>query len=399
MNPAQHLEGPGAERPGTGIHRRTDSLERGIEALLGYREKPHAIGIDQCKRGAADQKPCCAGAQCLIDRTDHRKQSHAKHHARQGIPGARDARQQTNPATRMQANRIGHRERHRNDDQYRRQRQERRIEGPLHKARIDLTRADPPLTGEQQRRQGKPEQTRQRTGRTSRPARKPRQWPDTRRPTRARVKEHPTTLPSFRPDQQQDDRHQQQGQSRRTGAIAEALPRPIDACREGIDREKRDRAEVGQRLHRHQREPGRHRGPRHRPADTPPDFWCRQAQRPRRIGQRLASLGKGISRQHVDIGIKRKRQEERRSRKRSDLRKPVVADLPAHDRTQPGLQAATGIEKVGIGIGHHECRHGQRQNQPHLEKATPGKLEGCNQPSGTHPEQQNERADQYNQHD
>jgi hypothetical protein len=56
--------------------------------------------------------------------------------------------------------------------------------------------------------------------------------------------------------------------------------------------------------------------------------------------------------------------------------------LPAESVAQRRLDRPDELQEIGIDVGHHVGRHGQRQNQRPIENAPPGKIVHRGQPGG-----------------
>jgi hypothetical protein len=205
----------------------------------------------------------------------------------------------------------------------------------------------------------------------------------------------PSALLRFQRDQEQRRQHQAEGELRSRRPVAHREPCLVDARRKGLHAEMRHRAEIGDGFHQRQDRAAGDRRPRHRQADPE-----KRAPRPvphRARGEigcrRLAQEGR--ARQQVDIRVENEDQHQRRTGQRADFREPVVARPPAGHRPQRRLHRARMIEQVGIGIGQHIGRKGERQRQHDLEDAAARKAAHRHQPGGTRSRRRRADGDQH----
>ena len=150
-------------------------------------------------------------------------------------------------------------------------------------------------------------------------------------------------------------------------------------------------AEIGDGLHHGEDRAAGDRRPREPQADPEKGAPGSVSHRARReIGcGRLAQERRPC--QQKDIGIEHEDQHQRSAAERADLGKPVVARSPAGDGPQRRLHRPRMIEQVGIGIGQHIGREGQRQRQHDFEDAAAGKAAHRDQPG--RPRSRRRRAD------
>ena len=184
--------------------------------------------------------------------------------------------------------------------------------------------------------------------------------------------------------QQHDEAEQAHRQLRRRHPVAEREPRAVDAGGEGLHREVRHRAVVGQRLHQRQRDAGGDRRPRHRQRHAQEAAPRRQPERAAGLDDRAAALHEGRARQHEHVRVQHEREHHHRAAQCAHVGEPVIGARPAHRRAQPALHRAGELQHVGVGVGHHVGRHRQRQHQRPFEGAAQREIEMRDQPRSAH---------------
>ena len=199
--------------------------------------------------------------------------------------------------------------------------------------------------------------------------------------------------PALDQQQRQHEQHQDGGQLRRRDRLAHGEPCPVDAGREGIDREILHRPEIGQHLHQHQRQPGDDRRPRQGQGHAEEAAVGAASQRPADFQHADRLFQEGGARQQVDVGVQHQRQHDDGAAQRPDFREPVVAPRPAHHLAQRRLHRADELQQVGVDIGHHIGRNRHRQQQRPFQHAAAGEAAHGHQPRRADPDHQRPRPD------
>jgi hypothetical protein len=128
---------------------------------------------------------------------------------------------------------------------------------------------------------------------------------------------------------------------------------------EGLDAKVARDAKVRQRFHQGQCDACRHGGTRQRQGhfvQTPTQSRTHQARRLHQVHRALTQGGAG---QQIDIGVQGEGKDPGGTRHIAHLGKHPP--FQPKGTAKPGLQWATELEKVGIGISNHIRRHGQGQ--------------------------------------
>ena len=177
-------------------------------------------------------------------------------------------------------------------------------------------------------------------------------------------------------------------------AVAQQEPGAVDAGGERVDREVRDRPEVGERLHQRERDAAGDRGPRERQLDAPEHLAAARAERARGLDERRRPLGERGAREQVGVRVEREHEHRRRARQRADVREPVVVAAPAEGLAQRRLHRPGVLQRVGVGVGHHVGRHREREQQRPLEHPAAREAELRDDPAGERPAERDAGADE-----
>ena len=179
--------------------------------------------------------------------------------------------------------------------------------------------------------------------------------------------------PPLEPQQQAHQQQQHRSQLRRGNAVEHHQPGLVDAGGQGGQAEVRAHAEVGQHLHHRQRHTRRDRRARqrnrhlHHPA---PQAGTQQAGGFHHVHAALAQRG---AHQQVHVGVQAQHEQDHRAPQAAHVG-PQRA-FGAGGGAQRHLYRAAVLQEVGVGIGQHVSRHGQRQQQRPFKKAPARKLE------------------------
>ena len=102
--------------------------------------------------------------------------------------------------------------------------------------------------------------------------------------------------------------------------------------------------------------------------------------------------------QQVNIRVEHQDQHDRRPAQRAYFREPVIPRPVAHDAAQGGLHDARMVQQMGVGIGQHIGREGQRDDQRDLDPAAARKFGHCHQPCRTRAQGAGAKPHQNHQH-
>ena len=407
MDPAQRAERRLPQRPRGGVH---VAVHAGLSTLISAQrrgQEPHHVGADQQPDGPRHQQPGRdveprphEGVERVVEGREGHQQADRDHAPRHRIAQSRHRPRDIRQPPGAHPLEVSHR--HRGD-----QRQPRgaggereRVAHETHVAAAGqvLVRPQPHL--EQDRRGQEAAQQHRQTAEDDCTRRACAAQPGGRHRDLALagiVIARGTALRALQHGDQQREGQKAQGQLRRRGAVGHQEPAGIDAGRQRLHPEMGDGAEIGDRLHDRQQDAPRDGGPRHGEADLPEGREGPAPQRARGQEPGRALLQEGGAGQQVDVRVKHQRQHDRRAAQRPDFREPVVTRPPAGQVAQGGLHDPRMVQHMGIGIGQHVGRKGQRQDQHDLEDPRTRKARHRHQPGRADAQDQSARRHQRDQ--
>ncbi len=209
----------------------------------------------------------------------------------------------------------------------------------------------------------------------------------------SRGEAHPRTHALFDHQHHQHEDDQDRSELGGRGQGEEAEPGLVDGGGEGVVVEDGDGAEIGQRLHQDQHQPGDDPGTGHRQRHAPEGRCRRGAEGARRLDHAHALGGEGVARQQEHVGVEYQREDEGDAGRRTDVGQAEVAseELASRGGDRPGEVEDTE-EHEGQHVGGH--RHRQQQRPP--EHAASRKIVDGGEPAQADAEQRG--AEQHAQH-
>ena len=186
--------------------------------------------------------------------------------------------------------------------------------------------------------------------------------------------------------QSEEDR----GELGRRDAIEHPVPHAVDRLGQRAEAERRDRAEVRQRLHACQDRPGGERGTRQGQGDAEQDRRPRAPEAARGLQELRRLLGERRARERVHVGVVDERHHERHAPARAEVREAGAGAEPA---AEGGLERARVLEETQEDEADDVGRERERQDQRPLEHPPARELARHDEPRERRPEEEDPEAD------